>query len=96
MSTNKAEQEYNNKVFIDNKPKETREMLTRKSHRKSSKHHSTKLNLLSINPYMIGLTTLLMANDLVTIGNTADTTGPGGSKNLPFNAVNKDIVKCGK
>jgi hypothetical protein len=42
MSTNKAEQEYNNKVFIDNKPKETREMLTRKSHRKSSKHHSTK------------------------------------------------------
>jgi hypothetical protein len=30
---------------------------------------------------MIGLTTLLMANDLVTIGNTADTTGPGGSKN---------------
>jgi hypothetical protein len=54
------------------------------------------LNLLSINPYMIGLTTLLMANDLVTIGNTADTTGPGGNKNLPFNAVNKDIVKCGK
>ena len=45
---------------------------------------------------MIGLTTLLMTNDLVTIGNTADTTGPGGSKNLPFNAVNKDIVKCGK
>jgi hypothetical protein len=54
------------------------------------------LNLLSINPYMIGLTTLLMANDLVTIGNTADTTGPGGNKNLPFNEVNKDIVKCGK
>lgn len=42
MSTNKAEQEYNNEVFIDNKPKETQEMLTRKSHRKSSKHHSTK------------------------------------------------------
>jgi len=45
---------------------------------------------------MIGLTTLLMANDLVNIGNTADTTGPGGNKNLPFNAVNKDSVKCGK
>ena len=42
MSANKAEQEYNNEVFIDNKPKETQEMLTRKSHRKSSKHHSTK------------------------------------------------------
>ena len=42
MPTNKAEQEYNNEVFIDNKPKETQEMLTRKSHRKSSKHHSTK------------------------------------------------------
>ena len=42
MSTNKAEQEYNNEVFIDNKPKETQEVLKRKSHRKSSKHHSTK------------------------------------------------------
>lgn len=42
MPTNKAEQEYNNDAFIDNKPKETQEMLTRKSHRKSSKHRSTK------------------------------------------------------
>lgn len=42
MPTNKAEQEHNNDVFIDHKPKETQGMLTRKSHRKSSKHHSTK------------------------------------------------------
>lgn len=42
MPTNKAEQEYNNDAFIDKKPKETQEMLTRKSHRKSSKHRSTK------------------------------------------------------
>lgn len=54
------------------------------------------LNLLSINAYIMGFTTLLMVNDLVTIGNTADTIGPGGNRNLPFNAVNKDIVKCGR
>jgi hypothetical protein len=32
MSANRAEQEYNNEVFIDNKPTEKQEMLRRKSH----------------------------------------------------------------
>lgn len=67
MSTNKAEQEYNNEVFIDNKPKETQEMLTRKSHRKSSKHHSTKRQSVKEDATSKKLTKIALAISLAFI-----------------------------
>lgn len=42
---------------------------------------------------MKGFTILLRKMDLVTIGNTADTMGPGGAMNPPFTAVQTVIIK---